>query len=131
MDQVVDTHLFLSKLDKDYLTKEDALKIVHYRCEEISMEIESVSVHPDLRDAISRKIVRALYDLCHSVLVLNAIQLGYTDINQKLAWEVSMFKAETKYLYNFLRGLKYIGIRIPEEGQSERLMLKYYNYLWK
>lgn len=49
----------------------------------------------------------------------------------KLAWEVSQFKSETKYLYNFLRGLKYIGIRIPEEGQSERLMLKYYNYLWE
>lgn len=131
LDQVVDTHLFLRKLDNDYLTKEDALKIVHYRCEEISMEIESVSEHPDLRDTISRKIVRALYDLCHSVLVLNAVNLGYTDINQKLAWEVSQFKSETKYLYNFLRGLKYIGIRIPEEGQSERLMLKYYNYLWE
>lgn len=61
----------------------------------------------------------------------NAVKLGYTDINQKLAWEVSQFKSETKYLYNFLRGLKYIGIRIPEEGQSERLMLKYYNYLWE
>lgn len=91
LDQVVDTHLFLRKLDNDYLTKEDALKIVHYRCEEISMEIESVSEHPDLRDTISRKIVRALYDLCHSVLVLNAVNLGYTDINQKLAWEVSQF----------------------------------------
>lgn len=131
LDQVVDTHLFLRKLDNDYLTKEDALKIVHYRCEEISMEIESVSEHPDSRDTISRKIVRALYDLCHSVLVLNAVKLGYTDINQKLAWEVSLFKSETKYLCNFLRGLKYIGIRIPEEGQSERLMLKYYNYLWE
>lgn len=131
LDQVVDTHLFLRKLDNDYLTKEEALKIVRYRCEEISMEIESVSEHPDSRDTISRKIVRALYDLCHSVLVLNAVKLGYTDINQKLAWEVSLFKSETKYLCHFLRGLKYIGIRIPEEGQSERLMLKYYNYLWE
>ena len=131
LDQVIDTHLFLRKLDNNYLTKEDALKIVHCRCEEISMEIESVSEHHDLRDTVSRKIVRALYDLCHSVLVLNAVKLGYTDINQKLAWEVSQFKSETKYLYNFLRGLKYIGIRIPEEGQSERLMLKYYNYLWE
>lgn len=131
LDQVVDTHLFLKKLDNEYLTKEDALKIIHYRCEEISMEIDSVCVQPELRDTISRKIVRGLYDLCHSVLVLNAIKLGYTDISQKLAWEVSQFKPETKYLYNFLKGLKYIGIRIPEEGQSERLMLKYYNYLWE
>lgn len=131
LDQVVDTHLFLKKLDNEYLTKEDALKIIDYRCEEISMEIDNISDNPELRDTISRKIIRGLYDLCYSVLILNAIKLGYTDINQKLAWEVSQFKSETKYLYNFLKGLKYIGIRIPEEGQSERLMLKYYNYLWE
>lgn len=110
---------------------EDALKIICYRCEEISTEIENVSAKPELRDSISRKIVKGLYDLCYSVLVLNAAKLGYTDINQKLAWEVSQFKPETKYLYNFLKGLKYIGIRMPEEDQAERLMLKYYNYLWE
>ena len=84
-----------------------------------------------MRDNISRKIVRSLYDLCYSVLVLNAVKLGYKDINQKLAWEVSQFKSETKYMCDFLKGLKYIGIRMPEEGQAERLMLKYYNYLWE
>lgn len=131
LDQVVDTHLFLSKLDNECLTKEDALKIIHYKCEEISMEIDSVSKKTELRDFISRKIVKGLYDLCYSVLILNAVKLGYTDINQKLAWEVSQFKPDTKYLYNFLKGLKYIGIRMPGEGQAERLMLKYYNYLWE
>ena len=131
LDQVVDTHLFLSKLDNECLTKEDALKIIHYKCEEISMEIDSVSEKTELRDFISRKIVNGLYDLCYSVLILNAVKLGYTDINQKLAWEVSQFKPDTKYLYNFLKGLKYIGIRMPGEGQAERLMLKYYNYLWE
>ena len=69
--------------------------------------------------------------MCYSVLVLNAVKLGYKDINQKLAWEVSQFKSETKYMCDFLKGLKYIGIRMPEEGQAERLMLKYYNYLWE
>ena len=102
-----------------------------FRSDEITREIDNVSNNPELRDVISRKIVTALYDLCYSSLVLNAIKLGYADINQKLAWEVSQFKPETKYLYNFLKGLKYIGIRIPEEGQAERLMLKYYNYLWE
>lgn len=131
LDQVVDTHLFLSKLDNECLTKEDALKIIHYKCEEIFMEIDSVSEKTELRDFISRKIVNGLYDLCYSVLILNAVKLGYTDINQKLAWEVSQFKPDTKYLYNFLKGLKYIGIRMPGEGQAERLMLKYYNYLWE
>lgn len=131
LDQVVDTHLFLNKLDNEYLTKEEALAIIDFRCKEISLEIDSVSANPELRDAVSGKIIRGLYDLCYAVLILNAIKLGYTDINQKLAWEVSQFKSETKYLYNFLKGLKYIGIKIPKEGQSERLMLKYYNYLWE
>ncbi len=125
LEQVVETHLFLKKLDNQYLTEEDALKIIHYRCEEISGEIESISNNPKLRDTISRKIIKGLYDLCYAVMILNAVKLGYTDINEKLAWEVSQFRSETKYLYNFLKGLKYIGIRIPENGQSERLMLKY------
>jgi len=131
LDRVVDMHLFLKKLDSECLTKEEAIKIIDFRCEEISREIDNISDNPELRDTISRKIIRGLYDLCYAVLILNAIKLGYTDINQKLAWEVSQFKSETKYLYNFLKGLKYIGIRIPEEGQSERLMLKYFNYLWE
>ncbi len=131
LNQVIDTHLFLKKLDNNCLTKKDALEIIRYRCEEISMEIDSLNEKMVLRDTISRKIVRGLYDLCYSTLVLNAVKLGYTDINQKLAWEVSQFKPETQYLYKFLKGLKYIGIRVPEEGQAERLMLKYYNYLWE
>ena len=131
LDKVIDTYLFLKKLDNEYLTKNDALEIIHYRCKEISGEIDYLSENADLRDNISRKIVRSLYDLCYSVLVLNAVKLGYKDINQKLAWEVSQFKSETKYMCDFLKGLKYIGIRMPEEGQAERLMLKYYNYLWE
>lgn len=131
LDKVIDTYLFLKKLDNEYLKKKDALEIIHYRCKEISGEIDYLSENADLRDNISRKIVRSLYDLCYSVLVLNAVKLGYKDINQKLAWEVSQFKSETKYMCDFLKGLKYIGIRMPEEGQAERLMLKYYNYLWE
>lgn len=131
LDQVVDNHLFLKKLDNECLTKEEALKIINYRCEEISIEIDMISDNLELRDNISRKIIKRLYDLCYAVLILNATKLGYIDINEKLAWEVSQFKSETKYLYNFLKGLKYIGIRIPDDGQSERLMLKYNSYLWE
>ena len=42
-----------------------------------------------------------------------------------------MLNIETKYLGTFLKGLRYIDSRIPDEGQSERLMLKYYNFLWQ
>ena len=72
-----------------------------------------------------------MYDLCYATLILNAYRKGYTTVSERLAWEVSQFSVETRYLCNFLKGLKYINHRIPKEGQAERLMLKYYNYLWE
>lgn len=131
LQRIIDFHLFLSKLNKDNLRKDDAIKIVKTRCEDISLEIDRINNDNKSRDNVSRRIVNGLYDLCYAVLVLNAINLGYTDVNERLAWELSQFNIETKYLSNFLKGLKYIGSRIPEEGQAERLMLKYYNYLWE
>lgn len=131
LQRIVGLHLFLSKLNKDNLRKEDAIKIVKARCEDISLEIDRINDDDKSRDKISRRIVNGLYDLCYAVLVLNAIGLGYTDVNERLAWELAQFNIGTKYLTNFLKGLKYIGSRIPDEGQSERLMLKYYGYLWE
>lgn len=131
LQRIVDLHLFLSKLNRDNLRREDAIKIVKTRCEDISLEIDRINDDSKSRDNISRRIVNGLYDLCYAVLVLNAINLGYTDVNERLAWELSQFSIGTKYLTNFLKGLKYIGSRIPDEGQSERLMLKYYSYLWE
>ena len=131
LQQIINFHLFLSKLNKDNLEKEDAIKIVKTRCEDISLEIDRIKNDNKSRDNISRRIVNGLYDLCYAVLVLNAINLGYTSVNERLAWELSQFNIETKYLSNFLKGLKYIGSRIPDDGQSERLMLKYYSYLWE
>lgn len=131
LQRIIDFHLFLIKLNKDNLRKDDAIKIVKTRCEDISLEIDRINNDNKSCDNVSRRIVNGLYDLCYAVLVLNAINLGYTDVNERLAWELSQFNIETKYLSNFLKGLKYIGSRIPEEGQAERLMLKYYNYLWE
>ncbi len=131
LQKIIDFHLFLRKLNTEQLKKEDALKIVKARCEDISLEIVRINNENKSRDYISRRIVNGLYDLCYAVLILNAINLGYTDVNERLAWELSQFNIETKYLSSFLKGLKYIGSRIPDEGQSERLMLKYYNYLWE
>lgn len=131
LQKIIDFNLFLSKLNKDNLRKDDAIKIVETRCEDISLEIDRINSGNKSRDYISRRILNGLYDLCYAVLVLNAINLGYKNVNERFAWELSQFNIETKYLSNFLKGLKYIGSRIPEEGQSERLMLKYYNYLWE
>jgi len=113
------------------LEQEDALNIIEYQCNEISCFIEDLHDSPQYRDEVSRRIVRDLNDLCYATLILNAYKNGYTNVSEKLAWEVSQLRVDTRYLCNFLRGLKYINRRIPKEGQAERLMLKYYNYLWE
>ena len=131
LNGIIDTHLFLNKLNSDDLEQEDALNIIEYQCNEISCFIEDLHDSPQYRDEVSRRIVRDLNDLCYATLILNAYKNGYTNVSEKLAWEVSQLRVDTRYLCNFLRGLKYINRRIPKEGQAERLMLKYYNYLWK
>lgn len=131
LNGIIDTHLFLNKLNSDDLEQEDALSIIEYQCNQISYGIENLHDNPQCRDEVSRRIVRDLYDLCYATLILNAYKNGYSNVNEKLAWEISQLQVETRYLCNFLRGLKYIARRIPKEGQAERLMLKYYNYLWE
>ena len=131
LNDIIDTHLFLNKLNSDDLEKEDALSIMEYQCNEISCFIDNLHDNPQCRDEVSRRIIRDLYDLCYATLILNAYKNGYSNVNEKLAWEVSQLQVDTRYLCNFLRGLKYIDRRIPKEGQAERLMLKYYNYLWE
>lgn len=131
LNQITDTHVFLNKLDSDDVEKEEALRIIEYRCGEVSKYIDILNENANNRDEVSRRIVRDLYDLCYAALILNAYKKGYSDVSEKLAWEVSQLTRETRYLCNFLKGLKYINHRIPKEGQAERLMLKYYDYLWE
>lgn len=131
LNGIIDTHLFLNKLNSDDLEQGEALSIIEYQCNEISDLIETSYNNPQGRDGVSRRIVRNLYDLCYATLILNAYKNGYTNVSEKLAWEISQLRVDTRYLCNFLRGLKYIDRRIPKEGQAERLMLKYYNYLWE
>ena len=131
LNYIIGNHLFLHKLNSDNLKQEEALEIVTYQCKEISKYIEILCENSRCRDEVSRRVVRDLYDLCYASIILNAYKRGYTTVSEKLAWEVSQFSIETKYLSNFLKGLKYIDHRIPKEGQAERLMLKYYNYLWE
>lgn len=131
LNRILDDHMFLNKLNSSNLEREEALSIVDYQCKEISNCIEIVCEDSKCRDEVSKRIVRDLYDLCYAVLILNAYKREYAIVSERLAWEVSQFSVETRYLCNFLKGLKYIDRRIPKEGQAERLMLKYYNYLWE
>lgn len=131
LKEIEKTHLFLNKLRNEILTKEDAIKIIKRRCEDISSEINRFKIEGKSRDYISNRIVNGLYDLCYAALILNAVKLGYENVYERLAWEIAQFNVETKYLCNFLKGIKYVGSRIPDDGQAERLMLKYYSYLWE
>lgn len=68
-----------------------------------------------------------LKDLCEGTLILNSIYLcGVGSL--RVAWEVALTDIDTKFLATFLQGLRYIGIRVPDDGQYERLMLKYYGF---
>lgn len=131
LESIVDHHLFLKRLNSNSLKVDEALRIVDVRCDDISSEITAIQQEDYSRDKISRRIINGLYDLCYAVLILNAARSGYDNIDERFAWELSQFDVGTKYLGDFLKGLKYIGYRIPDEGQSERLLLKYYSYLWE
>ena len=102
------------------------------RCDvDISESIDRLDIYNDTRDNVSQRILNRLYDLCVSALLLNSLSKENTSVGLAYAWEQSLLDIHTKYLGSFLQMLKYIESRIPDEGQSERLMLKYYSFLWQ
>lgn len=126
LEKIVERHSFVNQLERHSYSFEEAKRIVETCDTEITESIDNLSILNKSRDNISRRILTRLNDLCISALLLNAMKDGYQSPNAGFAWEYSLLRANTKYLGNFYRGLQYIGRRIPEEGQAERLMLKYY-----
>ena len=90
-----------------------------------------MEIYNESRDDVSKRMLTRLKDISVAALLLNALNEGYEKISIRLAWERSLLSIETKYLGGFYKALKYVGYRIPMEGQSERLMLKYYDFLWQ
>lgn len=131
LESIVSHHSFVNKLSEKDLCKSDIDKIIVACDKHITTAIDLIDNDNYTRDDISQFILPRLYDMCRSALLLNSLKLGNTQTNLQLAWEQAMLKIETKYLATFLKGLKYIEDREPDEGQSERLMLKYYNFLWQ
>ena len=131
LEEIVERHSFVNQLERHSYSFEEAKRIVEACDEEITESIDNLSILNKNRDNISRRILTRLNDLCISALLLNAMKDGYQSPNAGFAWEYSLLRANTKYLGNFYRGLQYIGRRIPEEGQAERLMLKYYSFMWQ
>lgn len=131
LEEIKARHLFVSKLSSKDLSEAEIIRIINTCNAQIVESIDSMSILNLSRDGISQRILPRLNDMCTSALLLNSIKLGMQTTNLQLAWEQAVLRIETKYLATFLKGLRYIDNRIPEDGQSERLMLKYYDFLWQ
>ena len=128
--QIEERHSFVKKLDNLEYKESDILKIIKARDKEICESIDRLDIEDETRESISKKMLTPLEDFCSSVLLLNAIFKGILKPSIRDAYDISLFDRKTRFLNEFLQCLKYLGRRIPEDGQNERLMLKYYDYLW-
>lgn len=131
LEGIVERHSFVNQLERHTYSVEEVKRIIQACDEEVTDSIRHLDVLNKNRDNVSKRILTRLDDLCVSALLLNVIHDGYQQPSTAFAWEHSFLNIETKYLGNFYRGLKYIGRRIPDDGQSERLMLKYYSFMWQ
>ncbi len=130
LTEISEKHSFLKQLETRQYTVEDVLKVVLAHSKNICDAITAGNVLNQTRDNISRKILGELSRLCESVLILNGLQY-YSPMSLRTAYDCSLLSIKTKFLATFIQGLRYIGLRVPEDGQNERLMLKYYDFLWK
>lgn len=131
LEEIVERHSFVNRLQRNTYSEKDINRIIQTCDEEITDSIERLDILNENRDNVSRRILTRLDDLCVAALLLNAMHDGHQHPSIAFAWEHSFLNIETKYLGNFYRGLQYIGRRIPDDGQSERLLLKYYNFMWQ
>lgn len=131
LEVVVENHSFVKKLEDLNYSREDIIKVIQSCDEQITESIDMLKIINETRDNVSKRILHRLYELCMATLILNSLEKGEKNTNLRLAWEQSTLDIKTKYLSSFLRMLQYIGKKIPDEGQSERLMLKYYNFMWQ
>lgn len=131
LEAIASHHSFVNQLDSRDYSREEVVRIIHACDVDITEYLDRFDNLHDTRDNISRRVLTRLYDFCTATLLLNTFHDGIENASLQLAWERSLLSVETKYLGTFLRGLLYIGRRIPDDGQSERLMLKYYDFLWQ
>lgn len=131
LGEIADDNLFIKKLDSNEISCEDALKIIKTCAEDISNYIENYKVTGVLKTSLSRKIYPHLMDICYSALILNAYSKGYSNVSEALAWNLAQLNPEVKYLANFCKGIKCFRSLVIDDEQYDRLMLKYYDYLWE
>lgn len=131
LTEIAENHSFLTKLEDYPYSKKNIIEMIKFCNEEITQSIENGYILNDSRDNLSKKLLTKLDDFCCAVLLLNSLNAKDKETTIPIAWETALLDIKTKYLANFYKGIKYRGKIIPEEGQSERLMLKYYDFLWQ
>lgn len=131
LEKIIENHSFSARLDIRPYSRKEIEAIIQDCNERISQCIDLLETDTITRDMVSAKIIRLLREFCIAVLLLNASSDEDKKITIQLAWEKSLLDIKTKYLGMFYKALDYIGYRVPEEGQAERLMLKYYDFLWQ
>jgi len=127
---ISDRHSFMKQLETREYTIKDVLTVIEKRCKKISQEIAEGNEQLETRDQISERMITYLKDVCEGTLLANSLKY-YRYTNLRAAWELALTDIDTKFLAGFLEGLRYIGLRLPEEGQYERLMVKYRSFLWQ
>lgn len=131
LSKICEHHTFIKRLDNKFITESEVMKIIEVCDEDITEKIERLDIFNENRDSVSKKMLNRMYDICAATLLLNSFGFGFSLANLQMAYEQAMLNIETKYLADFMKGIKYVGNRIPHEGQSERLLLKYYDFLWQ
>lgn len=129
--KLINIHAFAKKLQGREYSLEEVGRIIKRCDEDITESIDRFDIYNDTRDNVSQRILNRLYDLCIAALLFNSLNKENSSVGLDYAWEQSLLDINTKYLGSFLQMLKYIDSRIPDDGQSERLMLKYYSFLWQ
>lgn len=130
-EKIIEHHSFVSNLDKREYSRKDIQSIMEECSIRISDCIANFDIYNETRDDLSKNMLRMLKELCVAALLMNALSIKAEEMSLQLAWEYALLDIKTKYLAYFYKGLDYIGYRTPEIGQSERLMLKYYDFMWK
>lgn len=129
LKDISERHSFVKRLSNKNYSIDDLNRIIKRCDEEIMFWLNNIN---DLnRDSISQYLLNKLYDLCTSVLLIHAINKVNKSVDLQFAWENALLDIHTKYLSSFLKMIMYINNHVPEDGQSERLMVKYYDYLWR
>ena len=131
LEEIAERHSFVKKLDNREYSESEINDVIRVCNDDITEYLDHFDLYQTTRDILSRRILTKLNDLCVAALLLNSQKLGGERPSLDLAWEQALLNIKTKYLSSFYRMLRYPGSRTPAAGQAERLMLKYYDFMWQ